>query len=734
MQLQYLCSFKFDDDIKESLGRLPPKLDTLYGDIYDVLSNTPGDRGAMVFKIVLRWLLCAQRRLNTEQFLAVVSADPSNKTHSNPITKEDVLDICNNFVIFDEQLGIFRFAHLSVREFLEQRLRILEAHRLMAEICLWSVLSELSEVEEATMDLLSQLELRASPVSTRFGILRGYALVYWATHCKLAGEEQDSGVLKLLLQHMLSSEPTFFRWNDQLLASRYFKVCRQHVRKQLYDAITIDGSTITRKNSRSRKYEFGTEDVDHEWFLHNRLRSPNSFRMSILAICCVFDLREQVEFVVSDKMPGRLTTFEHEENLKLAVKYGNFATIQRLLATRQWADMEIAEFVIMTAVRSSDNAKELITLLFSHVGGTAAISEEVLHAAAENKVCGEAVMPLLLQRLRRNIPITAQGIETAASNSNYGIRVITFLLDQPKAGIVITSGIVKAAVGNLRYGNDILRLLFDRTGADLPITFEIVREAAGNRIISKEIMFRLLNQLDKDAVITLDLIKTVAGNYNRAINKEVMLYLLDQLDKDAIITLDLIKTAAGNFAISKEVMLYLLDRLEAGASITADITAKIVRYHDADVISSLLDQRGADIPITEELVWAAVCGPREEAKKKMAVLFKRLALAIVPVTVELTATIVREFDEEVLSILLDQLGADFPIVEEIVIAAVRGSREEARRKIAALRKRREQEVFEVLARMRDVKGAGGVIESGSRLCLVKCGDGCHIYLLKPKTG
>ncbi|KAG9198591.1 hypothetical protein G6514_009833 [Epicoccum nigrum] len=114
MQLQYLCSFKFDIDIENSLGRLPPDLYTLYGDIYDVLSETPGGRGAMVFKNVLRWLLCARKRLKTEEFLAVVSVNPSDTADSDPIAQEDVLEICNNFVVFDNQLNTFRFAHLSV--------------------------------------------------------------------------------------------------------------------------------------------------------------------------------------------------------------------------------------------------------------------------------------------------------------------------------------------------------------------------------------------------------------------------------------------------------------------------------------------------------------------------------------------------------------------------------------------------------------------------------------------
>ncbi len=48
-----------DADIHKSLGRLPPNLDTLYAELYDVLLNKPGEIKRIVFRNVLSWLLCA---------------------------------------------------------------------------------------------------------------------------------------------------------------------------------------------------------------------------------------------------------------------------------------------------------------------------------------------------------------------------------------------------------------------------------------------------------------------------------------------------------------------------------------------------------------------------------------------------------------------------------------------------------------------------------------------------
>jgi hypothetical protein len=836
MQLQYLCSFRFDNDIKKSLGRLPPDLYTLYGDLYDVLSKTPGERGAMVFNNVLRWLLCAQRRLNTDEFLAVVSVDPSDNTDLDPIAQEDVLDICNNFVVFDDQLNTFRFAHLSVREFLEQRLNILEANMLMAEICLWSVLSDEDEV--ATTDLLRQLELRASPVSapsyesqrrvprpsTPSEILYGYAVVYWATHCKLAGVNRESGALRSLLQHMLSYEPSFVRWNVQVLAFLIDEFCAFQVQNQLEDAMKFHTEKLMKhlwdaKGGRIAHYLLGRK-------VRRKLRSPDVLRMSILAVCCVFDLGEQGESVLGDQMGG-LRLSEHQQSLQLAAKYGSCSTIQQLLMTRHWTNMQISNEVIETAANNSDNAKELIMLLFNHPGGTAAVSEEELRAAADNTVSGEAVMPLLLRRLRRDIAITPESVEAAAGNSTYGYHVMRFLLDQLGADVTVTPGMVKSAASNAEYGNQVLQLLFDRAGADMPVTTEIVKEAAGNKIIKEEVIIRLLDQLGSDIPVTLDVVQAAAGNVgiqkrvmirlldrlgsdipvtldvvqaaagnkrikeevmtrlldqlgsdipitldvvqaaagNKGMEKEVMIRLLDQLGSDIPVTLDIVQAAAGNEDIEEEVMIRLLDqlgsdipitldvvqaaagnvgieeeitrclldRLEAGASITAEFTATFVRYNGADLIAFLLDQRGADVQITDDVVKAAVNWDKSVTRRKMTVLLKRLEQSDAPITVGMARSIMEHSPVDLMASFLDQRGADVPIVKTVVRAAVSGLREEAKKKMVVLLEHREREILEVLEQLPDERWTGRFEVLNARLARVEY-DEEWIYWRRNKTG
>ncbi|OCK86125.1 hypothetical protein K432DRAFT_341989, partial [Lepidopterella palustris CBS 459.81] len=183
MQLQHLCSFSMDVDIRESLGRLPPDLDTLYAELYDILSNKPGEFQMIVFRNVLSWLLCAQRTLKSTEFLATVSIIPQAGKDSVFVSKDLVLKLCNNFIVFDAQLDTFRFAHLSVREFLEKRREYTSTatNALAAEACLWDLVS--MSPDPITKKFLSTYSQCLTAKPSKINEFSEYSNVYWAVHC-----------------------------------------------------------------------------------------------------------------------------------------------------------------------------------------------------------------------------------------------------------------------------------------------------------------------------------------------------------------------------------------------------------------------------------------------------------------------------------------------------------------------------------------------------------------------
>ena len=72
----------------------------------------------LITEAAFKLLMCQQEQLDTENFLVALQFCRKERT---PISSETLLDLCANFVILDSELDVFRFAHLSVREFLEKK-------------------------------------------------------------------------------------------------------------------------------------------------------------------------------------------------------------------------------------------------------------------------------------------------------------------------------------------------------------------------------------------------------------------------------------------------------------------------------------------------------------------------------------------------------------------------------------------------------------------------------------
>ena len=111
----------------------PQKLLELYDENYCQSLESCAEEEQTLTKNALRMLLCLQVPLRTGDFiLALCSSEDAT------LAAEDLVDLCSSFVAVDTELDIFRFAHLSVREFLETKddYKPDRNHALVAELCL----------------------------------------------------------------------------------------------------------------------------------------------------------------------------------------------------------------------------------------------------------------------------------------------------------------------------------------------------------------------------------------------------------------------------------------------------------------------------------------------------------------------------------------------------------------------------------------------------------------------
>jgi hypothetical protein len=284
LQLQTLCDAKTDEAVQERLGRLPSKLEDLYLELYEKLTKESADADREVTINAFSWLLCAQRTMSSAEFVAALSVTAQRSF--SKLTKEHVLQMCSNMIILDSALDTFRFAHLSVREFLEKRPEYSAAktNSVAAERCLLDLLSATNH--PATRNFLSS-HRQHLPDSDLSHNISPYATIYWATHCQLAAYRRTVGLLQDLLSLFLSQESdprsAIMVWNNL-------------IDKQL-------------------------QDYSIKWSVFERLRDTRAYKGTAFFIACCFDLEEIVR--IQTNFGRDIVNIQGRTGLHVAITHGS---------------------------------------------------------------------------------------------------------------------------------------------------------------------------------------------------------------------------------------------------------------------------------------------------------------------------------------------------------------------------------------------------------------------------
>jgi ankyrin repeat protein len=221
LQIQNLSDFtrfKHEEAVRKALGRLPKTLYDLYIIIYEQIQYSH-DISTSVAETAMKWLLCAQRPLKSQELIATLSVRADNTVIS--LTHDHLLDICCNLVVLDTELDVFRFAHLSVREFLESRggRVIYEAHQLATARCVDTVLfnadSQQSSIPKETW----------SSILEHNRVFTSYAVPYWPFHYDIVEKsEGGDGSLKSKVSPLLFDDSdnfqVFAKWVESLIEAR----------------------------------------------------------------------------------------------------------------------------------------------------------------------------------------------------------------------------------------------------------------------------------------------------------------------------------------------------------------------------------------------------------------------------------------------------------------------------------------------------------------------------------
>ncbi|KAI9686997.1 MAG: hypothetical protein M1822_002750 [Bathelium mastoideum] len=460
-----------DADIRKRLGRLPPKLEILYSEQYDILSRTPGESHQAVLKNVFSLLLCMRRTLRTEEFLAAVSIVPCAPLEL--ISQEQVLEICNNFIIVDTHLNTFRFAHLSVREFLEKQPTYTSffINAQVTQICLQTLrfshsisIETKSQFNPWQLDYckLQRFQSRDRPEHPDFRsslqFFSRYSAICWMQHCKRAASRTAQPCLSKALLDFFSPIPN------------------------TTSAFSAWWTTLENFEGELDRPSRNNDD------LRQQMRDCNSGENSVFFLAATFNLLEVI------KSYSRLP--------------------------RNWATLRNASGEGISEVCVRLNSYDIIIFLLEQEDKVQVL-DEILRAICTvftDFWTRHRLMKLLLEQQARMLPVASSYIERIARFLDAGCMAM--LLDERGDEVHITEEVVKAAAGNIVHGQKIMELLLERRGDEVQITEEVVKAAAGNRGNAEGLTELLFAKRGNEVRITKELV--VAAQKN----EQVMLVLL----------------------------------------------------------------------------------------------------------------------------------------------------------------------------------------------------------------
>ncbi|KAL9053328.1 MAG: hypothetical protein Q9162_004828 [Coniocarpon cinnabarinum] len=192
LQLQSLRKYKTPRALIQRLGHLPETLNNIYQDLYDrhVEDLVPEER--KIVRAILSWLLICQRQLQSAELIALVCYETGE---DSGFTIQTMLDLCFNLLEYDERSDVFRFSHLSVREFLEQSGQHYEGWRMQ---------------DMATLACLEIIQ----DTSFSFENAEDYAQWFWPCHASAIGACEDAQSMAALSAFLSPKSEAFEVWSS----------------------------------------------------------------------------------------------------------------------------------------------------------------------------------------------------------------------------------------------------------------------------------------------------------------------------------------------------------------------------------------------------------------------------------------------------------------------------------------------------------------------------------------
>jgi len=451
---------QLEEDIRLALERLPPTLQGVYAIIIAQIHKGGTLVSMLLAKKALKWLLCAQQPLHSDEFLKAISADLD--ISNAKITVKNLLDICCNLVKYDSELDVVHFIHLSVREYLETKEPEYEpslSHSAVATTCLQACLHG------------DKPKRKGRFKNTRNKTFYDYAMVYWPLHCVHAGAYRREENLCKLFYNFIYDKKTYLDWSWSWRESweeMGLKMSGDSRDVKLLGQLNDCGSRWPTPIFLACAFGFMELFQDGRNLQEKYGEKRNYQERDPLHVAIRHGQRDVVENLATSS--GQEDT--DEGSLIAAVSMSHRKLISYLLENNP--QLSVTHRVIEFGVKDAD--VETVELLLTKIDRVE-VTTKLINHAAKNELDGKQIIDLLLN-LGQDVSIADRTIELACSNRNHGLAILESLLLR-SIDSTITEEAVGSAAANEKCGFALLNALFHRA-SHLEVTSVMVEAACQN--------------------------------------------------------------------------------------------------------------------------------------------------------------------------------------------------------------------------------------------------------------
>jgi ankyrin repeat protein len=644
--IQTLCdpAMQLEEDIRLALERLPPTLQGVYAIIIAQIHN-----GAPVSmplaKKALKWLLCAQQPLSSNEFLKALSADLG--VSNAKITVENLLNICCNLVKYDSELDVVRFIHLSVREYLETKEPEYEpslSHSAVATACLQACFHGAKPKRKRRLK------------NARNKTFYDYAIVYWPLHCVQAGAYRRQEKLGKLFYDFIYDKKTYpgwlwsfpESWEEMGLETRgdspdvklfeQLTDCRSRWRSPIFLACAFGFIELFQDGRELQEKDGKKENDSRRDPFHTAVRNGQRDVVEHLARSPGQEGADEGSLIAAVSMSNKImVSYLLEKNPQLSIT-------QRVIdAGVSNADVDTVEFLITKvdrvevttglinlAAANGLGGKQIIDLLLN-LGQDASIADQTIELACSNHKHGLAILESLLLR-RMDSSITEEAVECAAANSKCGFALLNTLFHRA-SHLEVTTAMIEAACRNSTL--EPLQFLLSKNKA-VSISYDSLAIASSNEEVGDQMLVLLLERCKPTL---LDEWLLLSAMRNRKLGVELTKLLFAKAGGTILpVTMDLLEAAAENRYIGETLIEEFLKDPKAWKLCPGVATAAARnRYSPVEVLTFIL-KTDEGLKITMDTIIAAAENPQYALELLDSILLHDPNIKITPEVIKAAAT------------------------------------------------------------------------------------------------